>query len=168
MEEVLGDPSSKTMIDFVHRPATVADAPRVADLMLLSRRTFLSYLPSPRSDEEIRRWIGGVLIPRGGVTLAEGKDHELLGIMALSFDGEYSWVEQLFIAPPVVGQGIGSRLLKLALAHLQPPVRLYTFQANERARRFYEKHGFQAIRFTDGEANEERWPDVLYEWRGNA
>jgi GNAT superfamily N-acetyltransferase len=99
--------------------------------------------------------------------LAEGNDRELLGIMALSFDGEYSWVEQLFIAPNMVGQGIGSRLLELALAHLRPPVRLYTFQANERARRFYEKHGFQAIRFTDGEANEERWPDVLYEWRGN-
>jgi len=155
------------MIEFIHRPATVADAPRVADLMLLSRKTFLSYLPSPRAEEEVRRWIAGVLIPRGGVNLAESNDGELLGVMAISFDGERSWVEQLFIAPHMVGQGIGSSLLELALAHLQPPVRLYTFQSNVRARRFYEKHGFQAIQFTDGEANEEHWPDVMYEWRGN-
>jgi GNAT superfamily N-acetyltransferase len=153
------------MIEFTHRPATVADAPRVADLYLASRRTFVSFAVSPRTDEEIRRWIGGVLIPRGGVTVAENEGGELLAIMALSFDGERSWIEQLFVAPHLVGQGIGSRLLQLALAHLQPPVRLYTFQENHGARRFYERHGFQPIAFTNGEANEERCPDVLYELR---
>ena len=43
------------------------------------------------------------------------------------------------------------------------PIRLYTFQANLGARRFYERHGFSAIEFTDGEGNRERCPDVLYE-----
>jgi hypothetical protein len=28
---------------------------------------------------------------------------------------------------------------------------------------FYERHGFRAIAFSDGSANEERCPDVLYE-----
>ncbi len=43
------------------------------------------------------------------------------------------------------------------------PIRLYTFQANLGARRFYSRHGFVAIEFGDGRANEERCPDVLYE-----
>ena len=47
--------------------------------------------------------------------------------------------------------------------HLRDPIRLYTFQTNAGARRFYERYGFRAIRFTDGRANEEHCPDVLYE-----
>ena len=41
-------------------------------------------------------------------------------------------------------------------------MRLYAFQQNEAARRFYERHGFVAIAFGDGSTNEERCPDVLY------
>ena len=41
---------------------------------------------------------------------------------------------------------------------------LWCFQANERARRFYEARGFHAIRFTDGAENKERTPDVRYRW----
>ncbi len=41
---------------------------------------------------------------------------------------------------------------------------LYTFQRNERAKLFYESQGFRALRLTDGERNEEKAPDVLYEW----
>ena len=54
-------------------------------------------------------------------------------------------------------------LLAHAMRTLELPIRLYTFQANVGARRFYERHGFVAIEFTDGHANEERCPDVLYE-----
>jgi hypothetical protein len=41
---------------------------------------------------------------------------------------------------------------------------LWCFQANSRARRFYEARGFHAILFTDGAGNEERTPDVRYRW----
>ena len=34
-----------------------------------------------------------------------------------------------------------------------------------RARHFYEARGFEAIAFGDGSHNEERCPDILYEWR---
>jgi GNAT superfamily N-acetyltransferase len=74
------------------------------------------------------------------------------------------------VDPAWVGRGIGAVLLAHALRSLAPPVRLYTFQANAGARRFYERHGFAAIEFSDGQANEERRPDVLYEFAapGNA
>jgi ribosomal protein S18 acetylase RimI-like enzyme len=64
----------------------------------------------------------------------------------------------------VVGQGIGSQLVALAKRTLKPPMRLYCFQENARALRFYERHGFRAIRYGDGRGNEERCPDVLLEW----
>ncbi|MDP9464580.1 MAG: GNAT family N-acetyltransferase, partial [Actinomycetota bacterium] len=41
-------------------------------------------------------------------------------------------------------------------------LQLWTFESNDRARRFYERHGFTAVEFTDGAGNEERWPDVRY------
>jgi hypothetical protein len=49
------------------------------------------------------------------------------------------------------------------MQRLARPVRLYTFQPNEHARRFYERKGFAPIEFSDGSTNEERCPDVLYE-----
>ena len=70
---------------------------------------------------------------------------------------------QLYVSPAHVAQGVGTLLLSHALANLPLPVRLWCFQRNVRARRFYERHGFNAIRFTDGRANEERLPDILYE-----
>jgi hypothetical protein len=46
------------------------------------------------------------------------------------------------------------------------PKQLWTFQKNARARRFYEQRGFTAVRFTEGEGNIEKEPDVLYAWSG--
>jgi GNAT superfamily N-acetyltransferase len=69
------------------------------------------------------------------------------------------------VDPRVLGKGIGSVLLAHAIGTLARPIRLYTFQQNVGARRFYERHGFLAIEFTEGEDNEEKCPDVLYELR---
>jgi GNAT superfamily N-acetyltransferase len=149
--------------EIVIRVATAADADAVTDVYLASRKRLLSYAPLAHSDEDVRRWIGEFLIPRGGVWVAVA-DGVVVGMMALSQDGSYGWVDQLYLRPESVGQGIGSGLLRLAKTQLSQPIRLYTFQANLGARRFYERHGFQAVEFTDGMGNEEKCPDVLYEW----
>jgi hypothetical protein len=44
-------------------------------------------------------------------------------------------------------------------------MRLWVFESNVPARRFYELHGFVAVERTDGAGNEERAPDVRMEWR---
>lgn len=85
--------------------------------------------------------------------------------MTTARKGQVSWITQMAVDPSLVGQGIGSLLLAHAMRTLELPIRLYTFQANAGARRFYERHGFTAIEFTDGQANEERCPDVLFEMR---
>ena len=58
----------------------------------------------------------------------------------------------------------GTQLIDAAKATAVDALELWCFQANERARRFYEARGFRPIRFTDGADNEERMPDVRYRW----
>jgi GNAT superfamily N-acetyltransferase len=83
--------------------------------------------------------------------------------MATERSDQGSWVRQMAVDPALVNQGIGTLLLKHAVSTLAPPIRLYTFQANAAARRFYERHGFVPVKFTNGRTNEEHCPDVLYE-----
>ena len=144
------------------RPARAGDASRVADVYLASRKTFLPFAPLAHSDAEVRGWIGDVLVPSGQVTVAVWRE-EIAGMMAVSSDRGHGWIEQLYLHPAFVGRGFGSRLLEHGLAAAARPVRLYCFAENSAARRFYERHGFVAIEFGDGSANEEGCPDVLYE-----
>ena len=61
--------------------------------------------------------------------------------------------------------GAGTQLIDAAKATAGiGALELWCFQANERARRFYEARSFRAIRFTDGADNEERTSDVRYRW----
>ena len=74
-------------------------------------------------------------------------------------------LDQLYVRPDRLGEGIGRQLLELAKNRSPDGLSLYTFQVNERARRFYERNGFVADRFGDGSGNEEGQPDVHYAWR---
>lgn len=85
-------------------------------------------------------------------------------MMATSREDGLGWIDQLYVAPAFTGRGIGSLLLAQAKAELGPPLRLYTFQANMGARRFYKRHEFEPVEFSDGQNNEEKCPDVLYQW----
>jgi ribosomal protein S18 acetylase RimI-like enzyme len=151
------------------RAAAPGDAAAVADVYLRSRKELVACAPLAHSDEDVRGWIRERLLTAGGTTVAviEGRVIGFLSIRAGTGAGS-SWIDQLYVLPALVEQGIGSRLLELARDRLPPPVRLYAFQENQRARRFYEARGFRTIAFGDGSGNEERCPDVLYEWRPDA
>ena len=146
------------------RIATLSDADAICDVYLASRKRFLPYALLAHSDADVRQWMAGHLIPNADVSVAL-EQGEIVGMMALSRDDVAGWMDQLYLHPRVVGQGIGTRFVEQAKANLGSPIRLYTFQANGGARRFYERHGFRAIEFGDGSENEEKCPDVLYEWR---
>jgi GNAT superfamily N-acetyltransferase len=146
------------------RIAAREDAAEVADVLITSRRAFLPFAPSPHSAADTLAWVTHQLIPSGAVTVAQ-TDGRLVGVMATSHAGAVSWIEQLYVRPGFLARGIGARLLASAHAALPLPIRLYTFQPNTGARRFFERHGYIAIDFTDGRANEEKCPDVLYEYR---
>jgi len=86
-------------------------------------------------------------------------DEQLVGFIAFAD----KWIEQLYILPDRQGQGIGKALLGIAKEKF-PTLKLWTFQQNYLAKRFYEKNGFVPIEETDGLSNESKAPDVLYEW----
>ncbi|GAB4370013.1 MAG: GNAT family N-acetyltransferase [Elainellaceae cyanobacterium] len=145
------------------RSATQSDAEAVAQVYLSSRKEFVPFAPVAHSDEAVYRWIRDILIPTNQVTVVE-QDNKIIGMMALSSAEEIGWIDQLYLHPDVVGCGIGAKLIECAKAELGSPIRLYTFQANQGAARFYERHGFKAIQYGDGSGNEEKCPDILYEW----
>jgi GNAT superfamily N-acetyltransferase len=144
------------------RAANVTEARRVAEVLVASRREFLPFAAMVHSVEEVEQWVRTDLISVGAVTVAL-IGGEIVGVLALSTENEITWVDQLYIHPLHVGQGIGSALLSLAVVAAPASVRLYTFQQNNRARTFYERHGFVAVEFGDGSTNEEKCPDVMYE-----
>lgn len=145
------------------RAASLADAASVACVLYESRKVSLPYAPLAHTQEEVGAWVAQHLIPTGGVTIAvEG--NKAVAVLAVSEGEGATWIDQLYVLPGFENQGIGSRLLTLVHESTTKAIRLFTFQQNTGARRFYERHGYKAIALSDGRANEEKCPDVLYEF----
>jgi GNAT superfamily N-acetyltransferase len=83
----------------------------------------------------------------------------MTGIIAFRDD----WIDQLYVLPEAQGRGTGSALLQVAQRAFDR-LQLWTFQRNEKARRFYEAKGFALVEETDGADNEEKEPDARYLW----
>ncbi|MFF7780128.1 GNAT family N-acetyltransferase [Streptomyces tanashiensis] len=146
--------------NFVVRRAVASDAAAVAEVWL---RSFDAALPSVRrahTDDQVRSWFREVVVP-GQETWVATVEGAAVGMVVL--DGEE--LDQLYLDPAWQGQGIGGRLVDLAKRRRPAGLALWTFQVNESARRFYERHGFVAGESTDGHRNEEREPDIRYVWR---
>ena len=145
------------------RKATNDDAEVVFQIISTSRLEYLPFAKSPHSLDGDRRFVGRKLIPTGGVVIARLNGIDV-GVLATSVSEETGWIDHLYLAPGYIGRGVGSELLSHALDLLPRPIHLWTFQENDRAIRFYERHGFKAIKYTDGENNEEKCPDILFEY----
>ena len=142
------------------RRGTVDDAAVAADIYLTSRRAAGALIPrSTHSEDDVRTWFARIVLVEHEVWLAE-VDGRPVGVMVVRGD----FMDQLYVRPEAQRRGVGTSLVAQAKRG-RARLRLYTFEANEPARDFYEKHGFKAIAFGDGTANEEGAPDVLYEWR---
>ncbi|HJU21649.1 MAG TPA: GNAT family N-acetyltransferase [Casimicrobiaceae bacterium] len=149
------------------RPAVPLDAARIAEILVDVRSAFMPYAPLAYSPEDVRSWVAQFLVPSGGTVVAELND-TLVGVMAIEREASCSWITQMAVDPFHVGIGIGTSLLQHAFRECPSPIRLYTFQANVGARRFYERNGFRVVGLSDGRTNEECCPDVLYEFGGRA
>ena len=146
------------MAKFSTRPARAEDAAAIARVLSPSYR-LLSFLPMLHTEEEDRWFVENVILKECAVTVAEGET----GIVAfLAQEGEE--VRMLYTHPDFIGAGAGSLLIEAAKSSGTSALELWCFQANTHARRFYERRGFKAIRFTDGHDNEEKTPDVRYRW----
>lgn len=138
---------------------------RPGDMAALARlhretvRTSLPFLPDLHTPQEDLVYFSEILFAKAQFWLAEDETGAPLGYIAFRPD----FIEHLFVRPESQGQGVGARLLEKAMQGARE-LRLWTFQANARARRFYERRGFVAMTLTDGADNEEKMPDVLYRW----
>lgn len=136
-----------------------AEADAAMAVQRAALRATLPGLREPHTAKEDAAWIRGIFA-RNSVWLA-ADETRVIGIA--SRDGE--WVTQLYVAPGSTRMAIGQRLLDKMLAEAAAGgvLRLWTFQRNAGARRFYERNAFVAVELTDGAGNEEREPDVRYE-----
>ena len=87
------------------------------------------------------------------------EDGAPLGLLAL----DEGFIEQLYVDPPAWRTGVGSELLAHAMQLFPSGLSLYTHQKNQRARAFYERHGFRPVAFGISPSPECE-PDVRYAW----
>jgi GNAT superfamily N-acetyltransferase len=126
--------------------------------MMRSTYDLMDYIPRLHTPEEDLAYIGGLFGERE-IWVAEN-DAGVVGFAILSADE----LMQMHVDPDEQNAGIGSALLARAKERRPAGFTLWTFQKNVGARRFYERHGLEVVRLTDGEGNEEREPDVQYAW----
>lgn len=84
----------------------------------------------------------------------------------LATDTADGFVTSFYVARSSRNQGLGATLMTDAQDRFDD-LRLWTFQVNTDARRFYAAHGFAEVDETDGD-NEEGLPDVLLHWQRGA
>ncbi len=141
------------------RRATLDDMLALACLHRHTVTISLPFVPHLHTPQEDAWWFAERLYPANDIWLVDGKDGPD-GYVAFRPD----FIEHLFVRPEAQGAGLGLVLLDKAREQAVE-LTLWTFQQNLRARRFYERRGFVAVKQTDGADNEEKLPDVLYRWR---
>jgi GNAT superfamily N-acetyltransferase len=119
----------------------------------------LAFLQKLHSDDEIRGWVRSFVVPRHEVWVAE-EDGVVVGVCALSAD----MLRWMYVHPYAQNRRHGTALLDQAKRRRPDGFRFWTFQRNDGARRFSERHGCRLVELTDGSGNEEGEPDALYEW----
>jgi putative acetyltransferase len=108
--------------------------------------------------EDASEFFRNKLLPSCLVWVAE-RSGTPLGILAL----ESPWIRQFAVFPEHQRGGVGTALLGKARECSPAELRLFTFQRNDKARAFYEKHGFTVVALGISPAPELE-PDVEYRW----
>lgn len=132
-----------------------------ADALVAMRRTSFERaleMTDPHPLSEQKDYLLSEVIPNNSVRVAL-MDQELVGFVAATSQS----VAQLYVHAEYQGLGIGSHLLEWAKQNSIGSLWLYTFERNQRARRFYESKGFRVIE----RGFEEQWQlnDLKLEWK---
>ena len=136
------------------------DEVAVADVWHRAGRAAYPYLPSWQTFEEheARRVFREVILARCDLYVGE-RHARVVAFMAM----RDACVDRLYVDPTEQRRGWGTRLVELAKRRQPGGLSLHTHQQNHVGRRFYEKHGFRAVRFGISPAPESA-PDVEYRW----
>jgi len=140
------------------RRATAEDADAIAAIFTAARDE-QRFIPALHTPEEHQWFFREVVLPEQEVWIAE-EDGAAVGFAALNQD----LLGHIYVHPTYQGRGIGRVLFEKVKERRPSGFTLWTHQPNEGARRFYEREGLAAVELTDGAGNEEKVPDVRYEW----
>ena len=138
------------------RPAGSMGPSKLADI-LAAANAQLDWLPELYSSAEEIKLIGD-MIDAGWVRVAY-LDGEIVGWIGRKGTEIYA----LCLRPDMQGKGIARALMNDAKRNAKK-LTLWSYQANDRATRFYEKAEFVAIQHTDGAGNDAHLPDIRFEW----
>ncbi|WDZ75725.1 GNAT family N-acetyltransferase [Ensifer adhaerens] len=118
------------------------------------------WMPRVHDHADVEHYYADTVFAERRVLLAEDAG-KIAGFLSLSDDHH---VTALYVDASHRGAGIGTRLIEAAKALSPDELSLWTFEHNREAQLFYEHQGFEVVRRTDGD-NEEQLPDILYRWR---
>ncbi len=111
------------------------------------------------SFEEDVHFIKNILSKDHQILLAlQDESDKVLAMMAYTKDS----IAQLYVDVNHLNYGIGTRLLNIAKQQTETQLDLFTFQRNDIARKFYEKHGF--VEIGRNYENELNLLDIKYRW----
>jgi ribosomal protein S18 acetylase RimI-like enzyme len=137
----------------------MSDADRLAELwveLACDQRAHGSHLQPEPNRESVREGLSRHIVT-GGVLVARTDVGDIVGFVQFAPEGgsyvqdvERGVVENLYVQPDQRGNGIGSELLERAEQELidagAERVSLEVLAANDAARRFYARHGYEPHR----------------------
>jgi GNAT superfamily N-acetyltransferase len=138
-------------------PARSLDAGKLADMMAAANGQ-LEWLPNLYTGAEEIMMVGDMI--EAGWVRAAYVDDMLAGFIAR----KGTEIHGLCVLPSHEGMGIARKLVANAKRNAKN-LGLWSYQANDRATRFYHKAGFSEITRTDGAGNDALLPDIRFEWR---
>ncbi len=143
------------------RDATPADAPAIASLGAASFTETFGHLYSPENlatflvNHAEERWRADLADPALGIRIGEAGGEAVayakLGPPTLPFEPQGTPIElrQFYILRPWQGRGAADALmawaLETAVGRGADEIYLSVFTDNHRARRFYDRHGFEPV-----------------------
>ena len=144
------------MTDVIISPARSLDAGAIGHILSRTNEQ-MPWLPQMHSAAEEIKYAGD-MIEAEWVRVAK-LDGKVVGFIARHDDQ----IHALYVLPDAQDNGVGTALLsdaKESCDHL----RLWSYQANHSATRFYGLRGFIETERTDGAENDAGLPDIRFEW----
>lgn len=133
------------------------DVEAIANIFSKSLLT-LTFLPILYSQEEKDWFVKNMVVSQCDIFVAV-RNAIVISFIAIDLNE----IKHLYTHPRYQSCGAGSALIQFCQARYAD-LKLWCFQENLNARSFYEKFNFKPVKLTDGGRNEEKLPDILYEW----
>jgi chorismate mutase/GNAT superfamily N-acetyltransferase len=161
-EEPTDPRAEHELLDFQLRPGFEDDLPGLQEVFETAM-SVPGHHADRRTPDEVREWFLSLLDRPGRELWVAVRDSVPLGFVLI----EGTHVNLIMVHPSRSARGVGAALLDLVKSLLPHGFGLRVFQANDRARAFYVKHGLVELERTDGSSYYDAEPDLQMAWLGD-